>query len=48
MDKRGLRRAGDGTPGSKILVSDVYEWAPGSFFVIHPAYGRMAMSGWAA
>jgi hypothetical protein len=21
----------DGTPGSKILTSDVYEWAPGRF-----------------
>ena len=29
----------NGTPESKILVSDVYEWAPGRFFVIHPAYG---------
>jgi Protein of unknown function (DUF1579) len=28
-------------PGSKIVASDVYEWAPGGFFVIHPAYGRI-------
>lgn len=35
----------DGTPGSKILTSDVYEWAPGRFFVIHPAYGRIGDAG---
>jgi hypothetical protein len=35
----------DGTPESKILVSDVYEWAPGRFFVIHPAYGRIGVGG---
>jgi hypothetical protein len=23
------------------MASDVYEWAPGRFFVIHPAYGRI-------
>ena len=23
------------------MASDVYEWAPGGFFVIHPAYGRI-------
>jgi hypothetical protein len=35
----------DGTPGSKILASDVYEWAPGGFFVMHPAYGRIGDVG---
>jgi hypothetical protein len=25
----------------KILTSDVYEWMPGGFFVLHLAYGRM-------
>ena len=35
----------DGTPGNKILTSDVYEWAPGRFFVIHPAYGRIGDAG---
>jgi hypothetical protein len=26
-------------PSTKILTSDIYEWAPGGFFVIHSAYG---------
>src|SRR5688572_17140303 len=26
-------------PSVKILSSDVYEWAPGGFFVLHYAYG---------
>ena len=25
----------------KILTSDVYEWVPGGFFVLHTAYGRI-------
>ena len=25
----------------KILTSDVYEWMPGGFFVLHTAYGRI-------
>jgi hypothetical protein len=29
------------TPGVKILASDVYEWMPGGFFVLHTAYGRI-------
>jgi Protein of unknown function (DUF1579) len=28
-------------PSEKILTSDIYEWAPGGFFVIHSAYGRI-------
>jgi uncharacterized protein DUF1579 len=28
-------------PAAKILVSDVYEWVPGGFFVLHTAYGRI-------
>jgi|SRR5215813_8965064 len=28
----------DGVP---IVASDVYEWAPGGKFVMHPAYGRI-------
>lgn len=28
-------------PEAKILVSDVYEWVPGGFFVLHTAYGRI-------
>jgi hypothetical protein len=35
----------DGTPGVRILASDVYEWAPGGFFVVHPAYGRIGDVG---
>jgi hypothetical protein len=33
--------AGPGTPSVKILTSDVYEWMPGGFFVLHTAYGRI-------
>lgn len=29
----------DGNPGMPIRTSDVYEWAPGGFFVLHTAYG---------
>ena len=28
-------------PAVKILTSDVYEWMPGRFFVLHTAYGRI-------
>lgn len=28
-----------GIPSVEILASDVYEWAPGGFFVVHSAYG---------
>jgi hypothetical protein len=28
-------------PGEEIFTSDVYEWAPGGFFVLHSAYGRI-------
>jgi Protein of unknown function (DUF1579) len=31
-----------GAPGGKILTSDVYEWVPSGFFVVHSAYGRLA------
>ncbi len=30
-----------GAPSVKILTSDVYEWMPGGFFVLHTAYGRI-------
>jgi hypothetical protein len=33
--------ASEGVPAMPILTSDVYEWAPGGFFVIHSAYGRI-------
>ena len=35
-------------PPAPIVASDVYEWAPGGHFVMHPAYGRigsMAVGG---
>jgi hypothetical protein len=32
----------NGAPGPKILTSDVYEWVPGGFFVVHTAYGLLA------
>jgi Protein of unknown function (DUF1579) len=28
-------------PAAKILTSDVYDWVPGGFFVLHTAYGRL-------
>jgi hypothetical protein len=28
-------------PSLPILTSDVYEWAPGGFFVVHSAYGTI-------
>jgi hypothetical protein len=35
----------DGAPGSAIVTSDIYQWAPGGFFVVHPAYGRIGDVG---
>jgi hypothetical protein len=29
-------------PAAKILTSDVYEWIPGRFAVLHTAYGPLA------
>lgn len=37
----GQNVAQPGVPAVKIVTSDVYEWAPGGFFVIHSAYGRI-------
>jgi len=31
-------------PAVKILTSDVYEWMPGRFFVLHTAYGRIGIA----
>jgi len=28
-------------PTAAILTSDVYEWAPGGFFVVHSAFGKI-------
>jgi hypothetical protein len=33
--------AGAGAAALPILASDVYEWAPGGFFIHHTAYGRV-------
>jgi hypothetical protein len=35
----------DGSPGPAITTSDVYEWAPGGFFIVHSAYGRIGEFG---
>ncbi|MFI9384640.1 hypothetical protein [Kutzneria sp. NPDC052558] len=31
--------------GARIVTSDVYEWAPGGFFVLHKAFGRIGEAG---
>ena len=28
-------------PSRRIFASDVYQWAPGGQFIMHPAYGRI-------
>lgn len=35
----------DGSPGLTITTSDVYEWAPGGFFIVHTAFGRAGEHG---
>jgi hypothetical protein len=35
----------DGSPGQRIVTSDLYEWAPGRFHVVHSAYGLLAGNG---
>jgi hypothetical protein len=37
----GFTIASPGSPSVKIATSDVYEWMPGGFFVLHTAYGRI-------
>ena len=37
----GYTVASTDVPSVKILTSDVYEWMPGGFFVLHTAYGRI-------
>jgi hypothetical protein len=37
--------ATDETPAAPIVTSDVYEWGPGGFFVVHLAYGRIGDLG---
>ena len=41
----GQTVAGPDAPSVKILASDVYEWMPGGFFVLHTAYGRIGDIG---
>ena len=41
----GQTTAGASAPAVKILTSDVYEWMPGGFFVLHTAYGRIGNMG---
>ena len=41
----GSTVAGTKTPPVNIIASDVYEWAPGGFFVVHSAYGRIGETG---
>jgi hypothetical protein len=37
----GRTVARPGVPSAPILTSDVYEWAPGGFFVVHTAFGQI-------
>ena len=41
MDQRRPRDRDRGDPPVPILTSDVYEWAPGGFFVVHSAFGKI-------
>jgi hypothetical protein len=34
----------DDSPALRISASDIYEWVPGGFFVLHVAYGRIGDS----
>jgi Protein of unknown function (DUF1579) len=38
---QGETVAASDRPTAKILTSDVYEWIPGRFAVLHTAYGRI-------
>lgn len=35
----------DGEPAAEITASDIYEWAPGGFFILHTAYGTIGDQG---
>jgi len=37
----GETAAEEGAPALPIVASDVYEWMPGGFFVLHTAHGRI-------
>jgi hypothetical protein len=41
----GQTVASDGAPAMDIVASDVYEWVPGGFFVLHTAYGQVGNTG---
>ena len=41
----GETKAAPNAPPMRILASDVYEWVPGGFFVLHTAYGRVGDIG---
>jgi hypothetical protein len=40
----GATVATDDGPALEIRASDIYEWVPGGFFVVHTAYGRIGDS----
>jgi hypothetical protein len=40
----GETAAEAGTPAASIVASDIYQWAPGGRFVMHPAYGESDQS----
>jgi hypothetical protein len=35
----GTTIASDAAPAMQVATSDIYEWVPGGFFVVHTAYG---------
>jgi hypothetical protein len=35
----------DGAPSAPISASDIYEWVPGGFFILHTAYGTIGERG---
>src|ERR1700678_935703 len=37
----GATIAADGIDSVPIRTSDVYEWVPGGFFVVHTAFGKI-------
>jgi hypothetical protein len=41
VDQRSQTIGTPEAPSVPILTSDRYEWAPGGFFVIHSAYGKI-------
>jgi Protein of unknown function (DUF1579) len=35
----------DGAPDAPVTASDIYEWAPGGYFILHTAYGAIGEQG---